>query len=167
MATHHLIHLFSNSLIYKEDMEMNKWILKVTSFLLVGILLVGCGSGENNENSSNTNQNETNTTESESPGENIEDEDKVTITLSKDEESEFIDELEAPVEEGDILMDVLKETFAVEEEGGFITSIQGVGSDEDEDKAWIFTINGEMAEKGADEIELSPGDEISFDFQAY
>lgn len=146
---------------------MNKWLFRMASFLLVAGLLMGCGSDGDNENSNNTNQTETNTTESNSPGENIGDEDKVTITLSIDDKSEYIDELEAPIEEGDILMDVLKETFAVEEEGGFINSIQGVGPEEDEDKAWIFSINGEMAEKGADEIELTPGDEISFDFQAF
>src|SRR5699024_11955767 len=96
-----------------------------------------------------------------SPGEDIEDKDKVTITLSIDEESEYIDELEDPIEEGDILMNVLKETFAVEEEDGFITSIQGVEPDEDEEKAWMIYINGDMAEKGANDTELSPGDEIS------
>lgn len=145
---------------------MNKWLLKMASFLLVAGLLMGCGSDKDNDSANNTNQIETKTTESNSPGENIGDVDKVTITLSIDD-TEYIDELESPIEEGDILMDVLKETFTVEEEGGFINSIQGVGPEEDEKKAWIFTINGEMAEKGADEIELTPGDEISFDFQAY
>lgn len=150
---------------------MNKWLLRITPFLLVVGLLIGCGSDGDNNDSNNTNQAtnqaETNTSESNSPGEDIGDKDKVTITLSIDDESEYIDELEAPIEEGDILMDVLKETFAVEEEDGFITSIQGVEPDEDEEKAWMIYINGDMAEKGANDTELSPGDEISIDLQEY
>ncbi|HLQ71509.1 MAG TPA: DUF4430 domain-containing protein [Bacillota bacterium] len=144
---------------------MKKWLLNVFSILIMASLLIGCGSVDNNGNNeepANTNQEETNSTESNTQNE---DADTVTITLSKDEEAEYIDEEEVEIEEGDILMDVLKETFAVEEEDGFITSIQGV--EPEEGKAWMFFINGEMAEKGANDIELSPGDEISFDLQAY
>src|SRR5690625_1952861 len=112
---------------------MNKWLLKLASLLLIGGLLTGCGSSGYNNNSLNNNQAETNTSETNSSDEQSED--TVTITLSTDEETEFIDEKEIEIEEGDILMDILKENFLVEEEGGFITSIEGVAPDEDEEKA--------------------------------
>jgi hypothetical protein len=125
------------------------------------LLFVGCGADDNNEegavSTNDTEQNEDNEAA----------EDTVLITISIDEGSEYVDEKEIPVEEGDILMDVMKQNFYVEEEGGFITSIERVSAEDDEDKGWIFFINGETAMIGAEEYELSPGEEITFDFQAW
>lgn len=66
-------------------------------------------------------------------------------------------------------MDVLKENFYVETEqdGKFITSIERVAPKEGEEKAWMFTVNGEMANVGASSYELSPGDEVNFDLHSY
>jgi hypothetical protein len=42
--------------------------------------------------------------------------------------------------------------------GKFVTAIEGVEQDTGKQLAWLFYLNGEMAEKGAAEIELEAGD---------
>jgi hypothetical protein len=42
--------------------------------------------------------------------------------------------------------------------GRFVTAIEGVEQDESKQLAWLFYVNGEMAEKGAAEIKLKAGD---------
>jgi hypothetical protein len=45
-----------------------------------------------------------------------------------------------------------------DEGGRFVTAIEGVEQDTDKQLAWLFYVNGEMAEKGAAEIKLQAGD---------
>jgi hypothetical protein len=144
---------------------MNKWMLRVGAVFAAILLLVGCGADEGNEEDAASTDGPAEQTEENDVSE--QNEDTVLITISIDEGSEYVDEKEIPIEEGDILMDVMKQNFYVEEEGGFITSIERVSAEEDEEKGWIFFINGEMAMVGAEEYELSPGEEITFDFQAW
>ncbi|PAV29528.1 hypothetical protein CIL05_11740 [Virgibacillus profundi] len=145
---------------------MNKWILRLGSIFVVFALLAGCGSDENNEQNSTSTNNSSGQEESNQESEEVS-EDSVLITISKDEGSEFIHEKEIEIEEGDILMDVMKENFYVEEEDGFITSIERAAPKEDEQKAWMFFVNDEMAPVGAHEFELTPGDKITFDLQSW
>lgn len=42
--------------------------------------------------------------------------------------------------------------------GRFVTAIEGVEQNTDKQLAWLFYVNGEMAEKGAAEIKLKAGD---------
>ena len=42
--------------------------------------------------------------------------------------------------------------------GKLVTAIEGVAQDEKKKLAWLFYIDGKMAEKGAAEIRLEPGD---------
>ena len=42
--------------------------------------------------------------------------------------------------------------------GKFVTAIEGVEQDTGKQLAWLFYLNGEMAEKGAAEIKLEAGD---------
>lgn len=146
---------------------MNKWFLYIASILTVIGLLAGCGAG--GEEQSESNESSTQTAEEENNTEGELGENEVRITISKDNGSEYIDEQEIEVEEGAILMDVMKENFYVEtaQDDQFITSIERVSAEEGEDKSWIFEVNGEMANVGAAEYELSPGDEVTFDFQAW
>ena len=144
---------------------MNKWLLRIGIVFAAILLLAGCGAdGGSGEDDASMNDTAEQTEENDAAEQN---EDTVLITISIDEGSEYVDEKEIPVEEGDILMDVMKENFYVEEEEGFITSIERVSADEDEEKGWIFYVNGEMAMAGAEEYELSPGEEINFDFQPW
>ncbi|QKY69229.1 DUF4430 domain-containing protein [Lentibacillus sp. CBA3610] len=143
---------------------MNKWILRIASLFVVIGLLAGCGAGEEQTESNNNLQTATNEN---TDGELSEDE--IRITVSMDNGAEYVAEKEIEIEEGAILMDVLQENFYVEteENGQFITTIERVSAEEDEQKAWIFEVNGEMANVGAAEYELSPGDEVTFDLQAW
>ncbi|MFD1360590.1 DUF4430 domain-containing protein [Lentibacillus salinarum] len=145
---------------------MNKWWLPLAILLVVIGLMTGCGAGEENQTESNNGNLQTATNEN-TDGELSEDE--IRITISQDNGKEYIDEKEIAIEEGAILMDVLQENFYVEteEDGQFITSIERVSAEEDEQKAWIFEVNGEKANVGAAEYELSPGDNVTFDYQAW
>jgi UDP-3-O-acyl-N-acetylglucosamine deacetylase len=149
--------------------KMNKWFLRLGVLLVITGLLFGCASNsENNQNESS----DTDHTE-EAKNNSSTDEvakDAVRITISIDNETEYIDEKEIPIEDGDILMDVMEENFYIESDfdGGFITSINSVKPEEDEEKSWVFFVNDEMAQKkGAKELELTPGDKINWDLQAW
>ncbi|HLS08599.1 DUF4430 domain-containing protein [Lentibacillus sp.] len=145
---------------------MNKWFVRIASLLVVIGLLAGCGAGEEEQTESNNGNLQTATNES-ADGELSEDE--IRITISKDNGTEYIAEEEIEIEEGAILMDVLQDNFYVEtgEGGQFITSIERVPAEENEQKAWLFEVNGEMADVGAAEYELSPGDVVTFDYRAW
>ncbi|WP_010530848.1 DUF4430 domain-containing protein [Lentibacillus jeotgali] len=144
---------------------MNKLFLRIASILVVIGLIAGCSAGGGEQSESN-NGTKTSTNEN-TDGELSEDE--IRMTISKDQGSEYIAEKEIEIEEGAVLMDVLQENFYVEtkENGQFITSIERVSAKEDEQKSWIFKVNGEMANVGAAEYELSPGDKVTFDLQAW
>ncbi|MFC4557422.1 DUF4430 domain-containing protein [Virgibacillus kekensis] len=146
---------------------MKKKFFRVSAllFLIIG-LLVGCGTdNQEQEQSQASNQNES----TQSSGENTEQksEDTVTVTISKNNGEKQIKEKEIEIKDGAILMEVMKENFEIKEDGGFITSINGIAPGKDEKKAWMYTVNGEMAKVGATELELSPGDKVVFDLQAY
>lgn len=142
---------------------MNKWFLRIASLLVAIGLLVGCGAEEQGQTNSQEAENTT--------GENSEEqsEENVRITISKDKGSEYINEKEVEFEEGATLMEVMEKNFEVETDfdGGFITSIDGVAPKDGEQKSWMFTVNGEMPTVGAKEFKLSPGDEVTFDLQAW
>lgn len=144
---------------------MNKWILRFGAIAAVLLLLAACGADEGNEEDAGSE--DAGSEQTEGNGVSEQNEDTVLITISIDEGKEYVDEKEIPIEEGEILMDVMKENFYVEEEDGFITSIERVSADEGEEKGWIFFIDGEMAMVGAEDYELSPGEEITFDFQEW
>lgn len=86
----------------------------------------------------------------------------ITIALNKDDEQ--VTEKTFDVQENDTLMDALKQEFTVQEEGGFITSIDGIEQNKEESYYWTFTVNGDMGQKGAAETELKEGDRIIFTY---
>lgn len=138
---------------------MNKWLLRLSSIVMIIGLLIGCTSDSNNQGNVEPNQNNNNASE---VAEEI-----VLITISKDKNEEVITEKEVAIEEGAILLDVMKENFDIKEDDGFVTSIEGVEQDEEEGKYWLYSVNGEMGEVGAGEYELSVGDEVNFDLQGW
>ena len=89
------------------------------------------------------------------------------INVDKNENEEVITEKEIALEEGAILLDVMKEHFDIEEDDGFITSIDGVEQDVDAQLSWMYFVNDEMAPVGAGEYELSVGDKVNFDLQSW
>lgn len=150
---------------------MKKIYTVFLAFLLALLVLSGCTATEQNtgEQSSQTEENG-NPTEQAVEEEQVsesEQEETISITISENNQEEIIAEEEVPVEEGEILYEVMEENFDIEAtEEGFITSIEGVSQNEEEGKYWMYYVNGEMAEVGAQDYKLEPGDEVTFDLQA-
>jgi len=144
--------------------RMNKWMLRFGILIVAISLLVGCTSGDNNEDpATNHNQTEVNDNSSVSS----ENEETISIVISVDHGEEVITEKEVTIEDGAILMDILKEHLDIDEDAGLIESIEGVAQDEDEGKYWLYTVNGEEAMVGANEYELTSGDEVVFDLHSW
>lgn len=134
---------------------MKNILIKLMSVMFVFTLMVGCSTNEDTNQNSKESQTENQQTE------------KVVITISKNHGEETIKEEEVNFSEGDALLDVLKENFAVEESDGFITSIEGIEQDVDKKMGWIYFINDEMAMVGAADYQLEADDKITFDLQAW
>src|SRR5699024_182969 len=121
------------------------------------IFLPACSSADNSPTKDATNQETSEQTE------------KATFVISKDKGEEVIKTKDVDIKKDDILLDVLEEHFDVEtdEEGSFITSIEGIKDKKGEQKAWIYTVNDEMGTVGADQYKLQPDDKVEFDFQEW
>lgn len=131
---------------------MRKFYVSLLSLFLTLGVLVGCGQTE--QQPTETNEKEQTATE--------EQQELVLVSITKDGQ-EVVSEKEIQIEEGDKLLDVMKENFEIEENDGFITSIEGISQDVDQQKYWMYEVNGEMASVGAAELELNPDDHVTFD----
>ncbi|HEM6178762.1 TPA: DUF4430 domain-containing protein [Streptococcus suis] len=101
----------------------------------------------------------TNTTEKQS-------ESAIEVTLqitTKDKENRQ----EVTAEEGDSVMDVLKEHHNIVEDNGLITEIDGVSQDTSTNTYWMYKVNGQMADKGAKDLTVANGDEIEFYLETF
>lgn len=125
------------------------------------LLLVGCGT----DNTSETQEVENSTNNEQTESEN--NEENVVIVISENKGETTITEKEVAIEEGAILLDVMKDNFEIEEKGGFINSIDGKAPAEDEEKSWMYFVNDEMGLMGVAEYELNPNDHVVFDLQAW
>lgn len=148
---------------------MNKRLLtSILSILTVLFIVTGCAA--NNDNNEAVNNNAVNENTNGSANENNEVNDaqiEVEFTISKDDGEEVLETKTIEVDEGAFVLDVLKENFDVEEEGGFVTSIEGVNDDPDNQLSWMYFVNDEMAMVGAAEYELEADDQVTFDLQAW
>lgn len=91
---------------------------------------------------------------------------EVTISVEVPDE-DYSESASYSVEEGALLLDVMKEHFDVEDDNNFITSINGYQQDADANMWWLFDLNGEMAEVGAHELELEDGDQVEWNLSAF
>ena len=131
------------------EKTMKKWLL----LLAASMTLAACGTtpaedtAESTEVSSTVVTPETETAEIsvQVDGEEIED-GRITVELT----------------EGEVLLDIMKANFEIEEANTFITSINGHAQDEGAGKYWLFDLNGEMAPYGAADLELEDGDLVEF-----
>ena len=156
MKEHHLFYLFQINKI-KGVISLSKikiYILFISALL---IFLPACSSADNSPTKDATNQETSEQTE------------KATFVISKDKGEEVIKTKDVDIKKDDILLDVLEEHFDVEtdEEGSFITLIEGIKAKKGEQKAWIYTVNDEMGTVGADQYKLQPDDKVEFDFQEW
>ncbi|MEN2464808.1 DUF4430 domain-containing protein [Ornithinibacillus sp. JPR2-1] len=145
---------------------MKSLLLKLFTVLVALVVLAACGNDESSNNATQNqtpNENQANTTETSEQQEEA----TVKIVLSKDKEAEILEEKEVEINEGDILLDVMKENFNAEDKDGFITSLEGLDYDEENSMSWMFSINGESSLVGAGEVELKDGDVVNFDYQSW
>ncbi|ASF39733.1 hypothetical protein CEH05_11525 [Halobacillus halophilus] len=132
---------------------MNKLYALMLAVLLTAGILSGCG------------------TQKEEQANAVQEEEKqevsVQIEISKNNGEEILADKELSVEEGATLMKVLEDNFEVEQSDGMINSIEGISANQDKKMAWMYTINGEEAQVGANDYELKQGDEIVFDYHSW
>jgi hypothetical protein len=129
------------------------FLKKVVLFLVTIISLFvvsGCQSPTATEQSSTYSQTKT---------------EKVTITLAQ--EGKELTKKTVDYQPKQTLLQLLKQQFTVEEENGFITAIDHHTQDKDKGIYWTFTINGHMAEKGANEIKLANNDKVVFNLAPF
>ncbi|WP_239254740.1 DUF4430 domain-containing protein [Listeria ilorinensis] len=88
---------------------------------------------------------------------------KIEITVTKNKGTEEIATQKIKADQGMSLFTIMKEYFEVEDEDGFITSINGVSQNESAGEYWLFEVNGEMSPKGAKDVFPKNGDQISWD----
>lgn len=140
---------------------MKKWLL----LLSASFILTACGE-QTTETSTDTTSQETSSVVEDASTEDVV---TVEVTISVTEDGELIENGEqvVEVEEGALLLDVMKENFEIEETDTFINTINGVEQDANANKWWLFDVNGEMAQKGAAETELKAGDLIEWKLEAY
>lgn len=147
---------------------MKQFIKAKSNYLVIFIItimliLTGCQS-----NFSPT-QDEEKLEQSESI-ENVEKQtEKATIILSENDGGNILNKEEINFKKNAILMDVMKENFEVEsdEKETFIEGLNGVKAKKGEQKAWIYSVNGETASVGVSEYKLKDGDKVEFDFQEW
>ena len=90
----------------------------------------------------------------------------VSVTISLTDGGTVVagSEKTVEVEVGTSLFDVMKENYTIEEDGGFITAIDGLAQVEEtaETKAkyWLFDVNGEPSMVGAADVAPQGGGEI-------
>ncbi|VHB71801.1 Surface-layer 125 kDa protein [Streptococcus pyogenes] len=115
-----------------------------TGFLaLVAMLLVACSQGTKQTQTSSVPKSDHH------------------VRLVVKEDTNTVDE-KVSFEEGDTVLEILKDNYEVKEKDGFITAIDGIEQDTKANKYWLFKVNGKMADKGADQITVKDGDSIEF-----
>ena len=133
--------------------------LRMSLLLGMILLMVGC-QPQNNQKPAETTLAETtgvsDTTE----------EVTVMVTIQVDGKA-VVENVELKAHEGDMLLDIMKEQFEIEEKDGFVTTIEGHQQDEAANKFWMFDVNGEMAPVGAAEFKVSDQDNILWKLEAF
>ncbi|PFJ16596.1 hypothetical protein COD67_17910 [Bacillus cereus] len=91
---------------------------------------------------------------------------KVTIEVTQNDGDSKVEKKTIEIKEKETLFDVMKKNFKIEDNKGFITSINGIKQDTKANKYWFFNVNGKAALKGANETELKNGDDVKWDLHA-
>lgn len=121
---------------------MKKRLLSIALLLTVVLTFVGCKNNSNTDSTSN--------------------EYKLQATIELIEDGESFKKETLNFNKGEKLLDVMKRNLEVSEKDRFITSIEGHSQDEKTNKYWLYTVNGKMAEVGANQFELHDKDEVVF-----
>ncbi|WP_314062109.1 DUF4430 domain-containing protein [uncultured Vagococcus sp.] len=89
----------------------------------------------------------------------------ISLTLIKDDKE--LSQKTVTVPKDTNLMDALQANFDVVEDGGMITSIDGVEQSTKDNTFWTYTINDEMVNTGAKETKLTDGDKVVFTYAKF
>ncbi|KGX85953.1 DUF4430 domain-containing protein [Pontibacillus litoralis] len=137
---------------------MKKWlqILGLSFVLMLG--LAACGQTTEEDAGSSAENTEQSAEQSE---------ESVQVVISKNKGEETLTDKTIEIEEGQTVYDVMANHFDIEDNNGFITSIDGVVAKEEEKQAWMYSVNDESAEVGAKDYELKAGDKVTFDLQKW
>ena len=131
---------------------------KLLLALSLSVLLFGCAPTEEAESRSGIQ--ESTVAASSEAAETV----SVTISLTDGGTVVAGSEKTVEVEASTSLFDVMKENYTIEEDGGFITAIDGLAqveeSAETKAKYWMFDVNGEPSMVGAADVALQEGDVI-------
>src|SRR5699024_1707897 len=144
-------------------------------FSLSGALLVGCGNqAEDTPEETEEPDTEVAETPAEDPAEteetdNAEAEDEVSFTIDILVDGEAVADLskEVTADEGMYLLDVMEDTYDIEENDGFISSIEGYEQDEADNRYWLYYVNGESGEVGAADYAPEAADQIEWRLESF
>ncbi|MGX7197089.1 DUF4430 domain-containing protein [Enterococcus olivae] len=125
--------------------------------LVASLLLVGGCSSATDTSSDNTTASSYSQAEAE----------EIALSVSLVKEEEIIEEKTVTVTAGTNLMETMKENFDLEEEGGMITSINGIEQDTEDSWFWTYMINDEMVNTGANDTEVHEGDQVVFTYSKF
>lgn len=128
------------------------------------LILVGCQNGADN----NTTKENGNTTNQGTDTAQEEEVQALTASIELlDLEDNEVDAKTVEFEEGQSLMDVLKENYEVDETDGFINGVDELVANSEEQQFISIEVNGELAVVGANELILEDGDEISLSLEVW
>lgn len=134
---------------------MNLSWLKLKKFALIllsGLVLTACGGTDTAEAPSEKGQVPV-TQEVEA---------QKTVTFKIVTADTVLAERELEFEEGDTVLETLEKHFDVEATDGFVSSIEGATQSKDDQLYWMYYVNGEMADVGAADYQLSSGDLVEW-----
>ncbi len=131
-----------------------KLILLASSALLV----TACGSSSQEADSKPISSTESSVVET-----------MVSVSFSFEEDEKELADLakETDVQEGQSVLEALKDNYEVVEDGGLVSSIEGHEQVEKESKYWLYTVNDEQPTVGASDYILEEGDEVKWSLNAY
>lgn len=119
---------------------------------ILGVLTIS-GCATNTSETKSTSSNESSTSQAIA---------QTTATIVITVDGKEVENKEVSFNEGDVLYDVMAANFEIEDQDGFINSIDGQSQDESAGKYWMYDLNGEMALEGAKDLVLKSGDTVLF-----
>lgn len=126
-------------------------MLKITKYFMLMFILVGCSSVNDKKEESV----ETSSLES-----SVRQEESISINLIEDGTSFMQKDIE--IKPGALLGDVMADNFDVGEDNGMIVSIDGRKQNAAKQKYWLYEVNDEFVDVGANEYKLKSGDSVTW-----
>lgn len=130
---------------------------KIIGLLAVSLTLMGCGQSHSTSSTPVTQEVSTTAITQQ----------QVTVTITQDGEAIEGSPFTLTFQDGDNLLNVMKEQLQIVEKDGFISSINGIEQKPDQNKYWLFDVNDQMSSVGANQVILKQGDTIHWKLEAF